>query len=91
MQSYNEPTAHSSILQVDTNLKNLPKLDLLKNKVWFISYELNNRNITLGYQFNPQIFFVIQKNMRSTALESSSRTQSNKVGFSSKFKFYWKL
>jgi hypothetical protein len=88
MQSYNEPTAHSSILQVDNNLKNLPKLDLLKNKVWFISYELNNRKISLEYQFNPQIFSAIQKNMRSSALESSSRTQSNKVGLNTKFYFY---
>jgi hypothetical protein len=30
-------------LQVDNNLKNLTKLDLLKNKLWLISYELNNR------------------------------------------------
>jgi hypothetical protein len=57
-------TAHQSIMQVDNNLKELPKLDLLKNKVWFISYEINNRRITLGHQNNPHIFSVPQKNMR---------------------------
>jgi hypothetical protein len=75
-------------MQVDNNLKNLTKLVLLKNKWWLISYELTNRKISLEYQFNPQIFSVIQKNMRSSALESTSRTQSNKVGFKTKFYFY---
>jgi hypothetical protein len=83
-------TANLSNLQVDNNLKNLTKLDLLKNKVWSISYELNNRRITLEYQFNLQIFSVIQKNMRSSAPERSSRTQSNKVGFNPKLYSYRK-
>jgi hypothetical protein len=36
--------AHLAYLQVDNNLKNLTKLDLLKNKLGLVSYELNNRN-----------------------------------------------
>jgi hypothetical protein len=83
-----DQTALLSIMQVDNNLKNLTKLDLLKNKLWLISYELTDREISLEYQFNPQIFSAIQKNMRSSALERSSRTQSNKVGFSTKLKYY---
>jgi hypothetical protein len=75
-------------MQVDNNLKNLTKLDLLKNKLWLIFYELTDREISLEYQFNPQKFSVIQKNMRSSALERSSRTQPNKVGFSTKLKYY---
>jgi hypothetical protein len=59
-----EGTAHQSILQVDNNLKKLPKLDLLKNNMWFISYDFNNRRITLGHQNNPHIFSEPQKNMR---------------------------
>jgi hypothetical protein len=59
-----EQTAQQSILQVDNNLKKLPKLDLLKNKAWFISYEFNNRRKTLGHQNNPYIFFESHKNMR---------------------------
>jgi hypothetical protein len=54
-------TAHLSYLQVDNNLKNLTKLDLLKNNMWLISYELNNREITLEHQNNPQIFSELQK------------------------------
>jgi hypothetical protein len=57
-------TAHLSHLQVDNNLKNLTKLDLLKNKLWVISYELNNRKIAIEHQNNPQIFSESQKNMR---------------------------
>jgi hypothetical protein len=52
------------MLQVDNNLKKLPKLDLLKKKAWFISYEFNNRRITLGHYNNPHIFSEPQKNMR---------------------------
>jgi hypothetical protein len=51
-----DQTAHPSYLQVENNHKNLTKLDLLKNKMWLTSYELNNRKIALEYQNNPQIF-----------------------------------
>jgi hypothetical protein len=90
MQASSESNSNLSNLQVDNNLKNLPKLDLLKSKVWFISYGGNNRIITLEYQLNPQIFSVIQKNMRSSVLESPSRTQSNKVELNTKFYSYRK-
>jgi hypothetical protein len=59
-----DQTAHLSYLQVDNNLKNLTKFDLLKNKLWLISYELNNRKIALEHQNNPEIFSELQKNMR---------------------------
>jgi hypothetical protein len=39
-------------------------LDLLKNNLRLISYEFNNREITLEHQNNPQIFSEFQKNMR---------------------------
>jgi hypothetical protein len=57
-------TVHLAYLQVDNNLKNLTKLDSLKNNLWLISYELNNWEITLEHQNNPQIFSELQKNMR---------------------------
>jgi hypothetical protein len=59
-----DQTSHPAYLQVDNNLKNLTKLDLLKNNLGLKSYELNNRVITLEHQNNPQIFFEFQKNMR---------------------------
>jgi hypothetical protein len=58
-----DQTAHLAYLQVDNNLKNLTKLDSLKNNLWLISYELNNREMTLENQNNPQIFSELQKNM----------------------------
>jgi hypothetical protein len=35
---------HAVNLQVDNNLKNPTKLELLRNNLWLISYELNNSN-----------------------------------------------
>jgi hypothetical protein len=57
-------TVHLAYLQVDNNLKNLTKLVLVENNEGLISYELKNREITLGHQNNPQIFSELQKNMR---------------------------
>jgi hypothetical protein len=59
-----DQTSHPTYLQVDNKLKNLTELDLLKNNLWLISYEINNREITLEHQNNPQIFSGFQKNMR---------------------------
>jgi hypothetical protein len=59
-----DPIVHLAYLKVDNNLKYLTKLDSLKNNLWLISYELNNREITLEHQNNPQIFSALQKNMR---------------------------
>jgi hypothetical protein len=85
-----DQTSNPTCLQVDNNLKNLTKLDLLENNLWLISYELNNREITLEYQNNPQIFSELQKNMRQSALESFSRTQSKVIGFNTKVYPYCK-
>jgi hypothetical protein len=67
-----DQTSHPAYLHVDNNLKNLTRLDLPKNNLWLISYELNNREITLEYQNNSQIFSEHQKNMPKRVLESSS-------------------
>jgi hypothetical protein len=58
-------TAILSNLQVDNNLKNSTKLDLLENKLGLTSYELNIRETALEHQNNPHIFSESQKkNMR---------------------------
>jgi hypothetical protein len=58
-----DQTTNPAHLLVDNNLKNLTKLDLPKNNLWLISYELNNRKITLEYQNKFQIFSELQENM----------------------------
>jgi hypothetical protein len=58
-----DQTTYPAHLLVDNNLKNLTKLDLPKNNLWLISYELNNRKITLEYQNKSQIFSELQENM----------------------------
>jgi hypothetical protein len=41
-----DQTTYPAHLQVDNNLKNLTKLDLPKNNLWLISYELKKGNNT---------------------------------------------